>query len=100
MANGFVDLQAELSATEDEGADFFRALSGAVERGGFFGDERRVSDQIERIHEFIALKGMLAAKTIGIRTLLNFFALRSGCGNTAPGNHFALATTTANAGRN
>jgi len=27
MADGFVDLQAELSATEDEGADFFRALS-------------------------------------------------------------------------
>jgi len=36
----------------------------------------RVSDQIERVHEFIALKGMLAAKTIGIGTLLDFFALK------------------------
>src|SRR6266403_1915171 len=64
-------IAAELAVCDD-----VRALRCTVESGGFFGDDWRVSDQIERVHEFIALKGMLAAKTIGIGTLLDFFALK------------------------
>jgi len=65
MADGFVDLQAELAAAEDEGADLFRALRRGMKRGGFFGNDRRVSQQIERFNEFVTLQRMLAAKTAG-----------------------------------
>ena len=69
-----------------------------MERGGFFGDDGSISHQIERIDEFISLESMLAAKTIGIRTLLNFLALKRSGGNAAAGNHFALMNTRADAG--
>src|SRR5438034_10820544 len=98
MADGFVDLQAELSATEDEGANLFRALSGTVERGGFLGDERRVFQQVQRFDKFVALEGMLATKTIGVRTLLNFFVLKRGGGNAAAGDYFALVDARTDAG--
>src|SRR5229473_361107 len=42
---------------------------------------------------------MLAAKTIGIGTLLNFFTLKRSGGNAAAGNHFALVNARAYAGR-
>ena len=90
VADRFVNLQPELAAAKDERADFFRALRGGVKRDGFFGDNRRVSHQIKRFNEFVTLQRMLAAKTIGIRTLLNFFALKRGGGNSAAGNHFTL----------
>src|SRR5256885_13410396 len=47
MADGFMNLQSELAAAEDECADLFRALRYRMERGGFFGDEWRVPHQIE-----------------------------------------------------
>src|SRR5260370_28434045 len=98
MTDGFVNLQAELAGTEDECADFLRTLRRGVKRGGFFGDEWRVFQQVERFDEFVALKGMLAAKTIRIRTLLNFFALKRGGGNAAAGDYFALVDARTNAG--
>src|SRR5256885_959363 len=98
MANRFVDLQAELATAEDEGADFFRALRGGVQRRGFFGNNGSVPHQIERINQFVALKSMLAAKTIGIRTFLNFLTLKRSGGNAAAGNHLALVNARADAG--
>ncbi len=44
MADRFVNLQSELAAAEDDCADLFRALRRGMERGGFFGNDRRVSD--------------------------------------------------------
>ena len=76
MANRFVNLQAKLAGTKDERADFLRALRRGMEGGGFFSDDWSVSHQIERIDKFVALESMLAAKTVGIRTLLNFLALK------------------------
>src|SRR5260370_15146368 len=70
-----------------------------MQRKGFFGDYRRFFQQVERFDEFVALEGMLAAKTIGIGSLLNFFALKRGGGNAAAGDYFALVNTRANAGR-
>src|SRR5207253_2165314 len=78
--------------------DFFRALRGRMERGGFFGDDGSISHQIERIDEFVALESMLAAKTSGIRTFLNFLALKRSGGNAAAGNHLALVNARADAG--
>src|SRR5437899_1890217 len=98
MADGFVDLQAKLGAAEDEGANFFGALRGSVESYGFFGDERSVFQQVERFDEFVALESMLAAKTIGIRTLLNFFTLKRSGGNAAAGDYFTLVDARADAG--
>jgi len=69
------------------------------EAGGFFGNDWSVSHQIERINEFVTLESMLAAKTIGIRTLLNLLALKRSGSNAAAGNHFALVNARANAGR-
>src|SRR5437899_3344425 len=98
MADGFVNLQAELAGTEDEGAYFFGALRCTVKSGGFFCDERRIFQQVERFNEFVTLEGMLAAKTIGIRTLLNFFALKRSGGNAAAGDYFALVDARTDAG--
>src|SRR5712664_1715707 len=63
MADRFVDLQAELAAAEDEGADLFGALRRGMKRNGFFRDDRRVFYQIERFNQFVTLQRMLAAKT-------------------------------------
>jgi len=93
-----MNLQAELAAAEEEGADLFRALRRRMKRGGLFRDARRVSHQIERFNEFVTLERMLAAKTIGIRTFLNFFILKRSGGNSASGNHFVLVNARAGAG--
>src|ERR1700674_340709 len=98
MADGFMNLQTELAAAENEGADLFRALRRGMKRGGFFRDDRRVSHQIERFNEFVTLQRMLAAKTIGIRTIFYFFILKRSGGNSASGNHFALVNARADAG--
>src|SRR5260370_2533862 len=98
MANRFVNLQAELAGTEDESANFLRALRSGMKGGGFFGDDGSVSHQIERLDEFVTLESVLAAKTIGIRTLLNFFTLKRSGTNAAAGNHFALVNARADGG--
>ena len=54
MADGFVNLQAELRAIENNRALPFRALRGAMQRDAFFGDARRVADQVERFDQFVA----------------------------------------------
>src|SRR5258708_6527338 len=95
MADRFVDLQPELAAAEDEGADLFRALRSGMKRDDLFRDDRRVFHQIERFNEFVTLQRMLAAKTAGIRTLLNFFILKRSGRNSATGNHFALVNARA-----
>ena len=69
-----------------------------MESGGFFGDDGGVFQKIEGLDEFVALQGVLAAKTIGIGTLLNFFALKGGGGDAAAGNQFALMDARTDAG--
>src|SRR5260370_40157972 len=98
VTDRFVNLQAELAAAEDEGANLFRALRRGMKRGGFFGDDGRVSEQIEGFDKLVTLQGMLAAKTIGIRAFLNFFLLKRRGGNSAPGNHLALVNARADGG--
>ena len=66
MADGFVYLQAELAAIEQESAGFFRTLRGGMERNGFFRHARSVTEQIERFDELVSCKLVLTAKTIWI----------------------------------
>ena len=45
VADGFVNLQAELRAVQNQVELAFGALVGGVQRHGFFGDARRVLEQ-------------------------------------------------------
>ena len=71
MADGFVNLQAKLRAAENNCAGSLGTLNSGVERNGFFGDVRRVTDKVERFNQLVALQGVLAAKTVGVGTLLD-----------------------------
>ncbi len=45
MTNGFVHLQADLAAVEDQIEAAFRALVGRVKRDCLLGDARRILEQ-------------------------------------------------------
>ena len=78
MADGLVDLQPELRALENNGAFPFRALGGSVQRQGLLGNALAMAGQIERLHELVAGKLMLAAEAVGVRALLNFVVGKAG----------------------
>ena len=90
MADGFVNLQAELRAIENDGALPFGALRGGMQRDAFFGDARRVADEIERFDQLVALQHVLPAETIGVRALLNFGACKTGGHDSRAGLHLDL----------
>ena len=90
MPDRFVNLQSQLAAAKDERPEFLRALGRGMKRGSLFRGDRRVSHQIERFNEFIALQCMLPAKTVGIGSLLNFLSLKRCRDDAGAGNHFAL----------
>ncbi len=71
MADGFVNLEAELAAVEDQIEAAFGALIGRVQRHGLFGHARRVLEQIELVDQLVALELMLAAEGVRIRALLD-----------------------------
>ena len=72
MADGFVNLQPELAAIQDQVEAAFGALIGRVQRHGLFGHERRVRQQIQFVDQLVALELMLAAERIRIGALLDF----------------------------
>ena len=98
MADGFVDLQAELRAFENDRACAFRTLYGGMERDGFFADALGVADQIERLDEFVAAFHVLPAETVRIRALLDFFFCETGGDDSRAGKHFYLMNCGADAG--
>ena len=98
MADGFVNLQAELRAFEDDVALALRALRGLVQRHGFFGDALRVADQVERFDQFVAGELVLAAEAIGIGALLNFVAGEAGGHDARAGLHLDLMDARAERG--
>ncbi len=71
MADGFVNLQSELAAIQDQIEAAFGALIGRVQRHGLFGDARRVLQQIEFVDQLVAFELVLAAEGIRIRALLD-----------------------------
>src|SRR6185437_3201595 len=90
MADGFVNLQAELRAIENNRALPFGTRSGVVQRDAFLGDARRVPKQIEFLDKFVAAQHVLPAETIRIRALLNFLSRKSGGYNSRARLHFHL----------
>ena len=97
MADGFVNLQAELRAVQNDRARAFRALRGRMQRDGFFGDALRVAGQIERFDQFVAREHVLAAKAIRIGALLNFAARETGGDDSRARLHFHLMNRGADA---
>jgi len=97
MADGFVNLQTKLAATEDQCPGFLRALSCRMQPDGFLSDSRRVSQQLHRFNEFIAAENVLPAETVRIRTLLNAVFPERGGHDAAPGNDPALVDLRAGA---
>ena len=97
MADGFVNLQAELRAIENDRALAFGALRGRMQRDGFFADARRVADQIERFDQFVAAQHVLPAEAIRIRTLLNFASGERRGDDSRAGLHLHLMNRRADA---
>ena len=77
MADGFVNLQSQLAAIQDQIEAAFGALIGRVQRHGLFGDARRVPQQIDFVNQLIALELVLAAEGVGIRALLDLVAFEA-----------------------
>src|SRR5208282_5395341 len=99
MANGFVNLQTELAAAKNQRSGLLRTLRGGMQRGSFFSHARCVLQKLERLDEFVAFQSMLAAKTIRIRALLNFVALKRSGGDTTASDQFALMNARADTRR-
>src|SRR5580698_10764470 len=77
MADGFVDLQPELAAIQDQVEAAFGALIGRVQRNGLLRHERRMGQEIELVNQLVALELVLAAERIRIGALLDLVALKA-----------------------
>ena len=75
MADRFVNLQAELRAVQNQVELAFGTLIGGVQRHGLFGDARRVFEQAQFVHQFVALQLILAAEGVGVGALLDLAVL-------------------------
>src|ERR1017187_8004651 len=75
MADGFVNLQAELRAIEDQVELAFRTLGSGMQGHRLFGDARGVARQVELFHQLVAFQLVLAAEGAGERALLDFAVL-------------------------
>ncbi len=84
MADGFVHLQSELAAIQDQIEAAFGALIGRVQRHGLLGHARRVLQQCQFVDQLIALELMLAAEGIRIRALLDLIFAETEASNPAP----------------
>ena len=77
--------KAELRALEDDVLHARRALVGFVKRHRFFGDARRVRQQVQFPHQFISPGLVLAPERIRVGTPLNFTFGEGGGDETCSG---------------
>src|SRR5215472_4306391 len=70
-----------------------------MQRCRFLRNDSRMLQQLQRLDQLVAFEPMLPAKTVGIRPLLNFLALKGSRADSAPRNHFALVNPRANTRR-
>ena len=77
MTDGFVNLEAELAAVENQIEGAFGTFVGGVQCHGLFGDARRVLEQIDLVDQLVALELVLAAEGIRIRALLDLIVLEA-----------------------
>src|SRR5215467_2854426 len=90
MANRFVDLQAQLAATQDQRAGLFRTLRRIMQGYCLFGDTGGVLQQVQRFHQLIAAQNVLPAETVRVGALLDSVALEASRGDTATGSDAPL----------
>src|SRR5258708_19469767 len=69
MPDGFVNLQAELAAAEDQRGFFFGALRGGVEGDRLFGHFSSVLKNIHRFDDFLAPENVLSPKPLLVQPL-------------------------------
>ena len=90
MADGFMNLQAELRAAQDYGLLAFRTLRCRMQRDALFGESAGVAYQVERFDQFVALQHVLAAEAVGIGAFLNLRAREAGGDDPGARLHFHL----------
>src|SRR5678815_2271960 len=71
VADGFVNLQPQLRAIENQIELAFGTLVGGVQRDGLFGDTRGVFQKLQFVYQLVAFQLMLTAEGIRVRALLN-----------------------------
>src|ERR1700691_3824024 len=98
MANGFVNLQAELRTPENNCLGTLGTLRGRVQRDGILRRTLGIPRQVESFDQFVALQSVLAAETIRVGALLNFGAGKTGGDDSRAGMHFDLMNHRADAG--
>ncbi len=90
VADGFVNLQAELRAVENDCLRALGRLRRRMQRDRFFGDARGVPNQVERFHQLVARELVLPAKAVRIRTFLNLVPGKRGRDDSRAGLHLDL----------
>src|SRR5258708_33097271 len=90
MPDGFVNLEAELAAAEDQRGFFFGALRGGVEGDRLFGHLRSVLQKIHGLDQFVAAEDVRAAENVWLRTLRDGISFEAGGDDAAPGVIAAL----------
>src|SRR3984893_2758642 len=90
MADGFVNLQAELRTVENDRLRALGRLRGGMQRDSLFRDARCVPNQVERFHQFVARQLVLPAKAVRIGALLNFISGKRGRHDSRTGLHLDL----------
>jgi hypothetical protein len=75
VADGFVDLQTELRAVQNQVEFAFGTLIGGVQRHGLFSHARSVFEQAQLFHQLVPLQLVLAAERIGIGAPLDLAIL-------------------------
>ena len=98
MPDGFVNLQSELRAVENNRPRAFRALRGFVQSHRFFADAVGVARQVHGLNQFVTLQSVLAAEAVGIRALLNLVVGKAGGHDARAGLHLHLMNVSSGGG--
>src|SRR5581483_9254345 len=72
MAHGFMDLEPELGAIQDEVEFALGALGGGMQRNGFFRDASDISHQVPFLDQFVTFELVLPTERVRIGAALDF----------------------------
>ena len=90
MPDGFVNLQTQLRAVQDDGVLPLGTLRGGMQRHTLLSQAPGVTGQIERLDQLVTLQHVLPAEAVGIGALLNFRARKTGGHDSRAGLHLDL----------
>src|SRR4029077_8954725 len=97
MADGFVNLQAELAAFKNDGARALGTLRGLMQSDRFLGNRAGVADEVHGFDGLVALEGVLAAEAIRVGALLDFVVGKAGGDDAGAGLNFSRVNAGADA---